>query len=116
MWRYDVANQVLSHNGAFVARGYSGTGLGRNNPTLEWKPNVGPIPRGHYTVGPSFDHPYLGPCVMRLTPVGHGACGRTDLECHGNNTANDASHGCLILDHPFRVELAESEDKELEVV
>ena len=120
MWRYEVCNPetktgLLLHNGIEMCSGYSGTGEGRNNSTLEWKPNLGPIPRGMYEIGKAFDHPHLGPCVMRLTPIGHNACNRTDLECHGNNAANDASHGCIIINHDNRLLMDASEDRQLEV-
>ncbi len=100
-----------------VGEGYSGTGVGRNNPALEWMPEVGPIPAGLWTIGPmNSNHPHLGPDVMALTPVGHDAHLRTDFFMHGNNITNDASKGCIIQAHGVRMMVNSSTDKQLLVV
>jgi hypothetical protein len=100
-----------------IGEGYSGTGVGRNAPALEWMHDVGPIPAGEWLIGPmNSDHPHLGPDVMALTPVGHDAHGRTDFFIHGNNSTNDASHGCIIQLHGVRMAINSSDDKKLLVV
>jgi hypothetical protein len=53
---------------------------------------------------------------MDLTPVGHNALGRAGFLIHGNNVTNDASTGCVILGPAFRTQIANSPDKDLNVV
>lgn len=96
--------------------GYSGHGPGRNNPSMEAVQNVGPTPRGDYTIGHSYDDPHLGPIVMHLDPKsGTETFGRSLFRIHGNNAANDASHGCIILNHDLRLEIAHSGITDLKV-
>ncbi len=99
-----------------MGQGYSGTGGGRDNPDMETRGFEGPIPRGTYDIGASRRHSSLGPEVMNLDPVGHMAHGRTDFRIHGNNAANDASEGCIVLPPNVRRLIAGSADKRLEVV
>lgn len=116
MWTYRQSDGELLHDGEFVGTGYSGTGDGRNNPDMEGVPDVGPIPQGLYTIGPERVSQRLGPIVMNLEPVGHDALGRTALRIHGDNARHDASEGCVILGPPLRRQIADSADRELEVI
>ncbi len=124
MWTYDSANGNLSHDGNFVGTGYSGhddgTNNGLNNPDLEQMPDIGPIPRGQWTIEPFFDDPGgKGPIVAHLDPKpGTEVFGRSGFMIHGDNPARNhsASHGCIILDHPYRVQIQTSADSDLEVV
>lgn len=96
--------------------GYSGHGLGRNNPDMEKDQGIGPIPRGDYTIGHWYDDQHLGPVVMHLDPKsGTDTFGRSLFRIHGNNAANDASHGCIILDHATRLIVAHSGITDLRV-
>jgi hypothetical protein len=106
-WTYDQSTgDLLDPDGRFVGTGYSGAGRkladGRNNGKLEAEVGKGPIPRGLWRIGPSRTHPQLGPIAMPLTPVEHDAHGRSGFYIHGDNTAGDASHGCVILGRAFR--------------
>lgn len=120
MWTYDQSTGDLSHNGGFVGTGYSGAGRtpaqGRNNGALEGEAARGPIPRGRWHIGSPRDGGRLGPFVMNLDPVGHDAHGRSLFRIHGNNQADDASHGCIILARPIRDMIAASGDHDLDVV
>jgi len=80
-------------------------------------PNVGPIPRGNWAIGDPVQIPNHAPPVFPLSPVGHDAHGRTGFLIHGNNVANDASRGCIIMDYPYRrlVEASLSKDRALAV-
>jgi len=100
------------------AHGYSGHGPGLNNPAMEADPNIGPIPAGAWHIGAAADHPRLGPCAMRLTPVGHDAHGRTGFFIHGDNADGNqsASHGCIILAYAMRQAIDARPDRALEVV
>jgi len=117
-WQYHQKSGELFYNGEFVKTGYSGKGAGKNNPELEDTPKVGPIPCGHYSIGPAFTHASKGPVVMRLTPVGHDACGRTGFLIHGDSRSHPgtASEGCIILERAIRESIATSQDTALEVV
>lgn len=119
MWKYDQSSGELTRDGKFVARGYSGHQLGKNNPGLEGKVAVGPIPRGMWKFGAPVNRPQtIGPFAMPLTPVGHNALGRSGFFCHGDSARapGTASHGCLILARNVREAIWASGDRDLEVV
>jgi hypothetical protein len=114
-WTYSQSTGSLTQDGVFVATGYSGAGPGRNNPAEQAVPNVGPIPQGRYSIGPPFETARQGECVMRLTPAGHDALGRSGFLIHGDNLTHDASTGCIILPREIRDRIAASPDRDLEV-
>jgi hypothetical protein len=115
-WTYSQSSGKLTRDGKLIAIGYSGAGAGRNNPAEQAVRNVGPIPQGRYAIGAEFDAPVQGPCTMRLSPEGHDALGRDGFLIHGDNSAHDASTGCIILPFESRRKIAASGDRELEVV
>jgi hypothetical protein len=115
-WEYDQSSGVIRLNGAYMGQGYAGTGGGRNNPDMEDRGFVGPIPRGTYDISTSYRHAVLGPVVMNLDPVAHNALGRTDFRIHGDNASNDASEGCIVLPPNVRRLIESSADRRLEVV
>lgn len=119
MWTYSQSKGTLQRDTDEdpIATGYSGTGAGRNNPSAQNIPNVGPIPQGVYTVGEPHDEPVLGPYVMNLDPnPGTNTFGRSLFRMHGNNAINDASHGCVIMARFARVAVHASGDNQLTVV
>lgn len=104
-------------DGSYLTTGYSGTGKGRNNIDMESVIGVGPIPRATYTIGTAYNDAHLGPVVMHLDPVvGSNVFGRSLFRIHGNNSINDASHGCIILPRWARVTINASRDTTLHVV
>lgn len=119
MFEYNSKTGVLTENGNALEGGdkcYSGHGEGRNNPDMEYVPNVGPIPKGRYRIGPAYDDPHLGPCVMHLDPLpGTDTKGRSAFRIHGNNKQNDASHGCIIAGPTLRHYIAASNDRVISV-
>jgi Protein of unknown function (DUF2778) len=116
-WRYQQSTGELTQDGIFEGTGYSGTGIGRNSPTMQDTADVGPVPVGQYTIESAIDSDKLGPCVMSLTPaVGDEMYGRSGFFIHGNNAANDASHGCIILGPSIRRMIASSADRTLVVI
>lgn len=120
MWTYNQSNGFLSHNGELAGTGYSGFGYAKNDPACEQMMDLGPIPRGKYTIDlPSFDSELHGPVCLRLTPQDStNTFGRAGFLIHGDSIAHpgSASHGCIILPRPVRLEISESSDDELEVV
>lgn len=118
MWTYNQLTGAFTHNGESIATGYSGFEAGKNNPAMQGEANVGPIPKGRYSIGERFDSETHGPIVMRLTPAeGTDTFGRSGFLIHGDSLRNpgEASHGCLILPRPVRIAIAQSADKSLEV-
>lgn len=116
MFFYEQKTGILRFGEKQIAQGYSGHDVGRNNPSMEDVRSTGPIPRGEYEIGPMYDTKSMGPHVMPVTPVGHNALGRSGFFIHGDNSTNDASHGCIILPRAIRDFVATSGDKKLMVV
>jgi hypothetical protein len=78
--------------------------------------NHGPIPQGEYHMGEAYHHPTKGPNSMNLSPVNHTAFGRTGFMIHGNNLQNNASQGCIVMGPAMRQQMAQSDDRVLQVV
>lgn len=99
MWEFGLA--VVFHD-----RGYSGKGIGKNNPAMDNVANVGPIPRGRYTIAELIEHTDAhGPYVLRLEPdPANDMHGRSGFLIHGDSEAHpgEASEGCIILPRPVR--------------
>src|SRR5215469_14959261 len=55
-WTYERSSgKMFDPGGMLVGFGYSGIGIGKNNPEAENIEDVGPIPQGIYTIGPPHD-------------------------------------------------------------
>ena len=118
-WTYKQSTGDLADpNGDYAGTGYSGAAIARNDGAEQSVPNVGPIPVGRYTIGPSYNEvPGLGPCVMHLDPTPEtNTFGRSAFRIHGDNVNHDASHGCVILGPSIRHLIAASEDRMLDVI
>ena len=130
-WIYSQSTGQLQHVGAdgqvdyTVNGGYSGYGIGLNNPalqviqSLEEGDPAGPIPQGNYTIGPAYYNPRTGPLTMNLNPTDDtNALARTLLRIHGDNPAHNhtASTGCIIEGPAVRKRIANSKDNCLKVV
>ena len=120
-WTWNQSNGILSHDGKYVATGYSGHGSGVNNPSMQNVPNVGPLPRGAWTIGEMIPkHPDLGPVVMPLEPdEGTDTFGRGGFFIHGDDVRapgmEEGSKGCIVLPRVARQAMADSQDNQLEV-
>lgn len=117
-WIYHQRSGELWLDEALVGDGYSGWGVGKNNPDMQSTPNLGPIPAAQYTIGPPYTDEEKGPIVMRLTPVRpNSTLGRSGFMIHGDSIKHpgQASEGCMIFDHPTRLQISLSDDKELDV-
>lgn len=119
MWFYSQASGMLSHNGVLEAVGYSGFGHdGKNNPAAEQIRDIGPIPKGEWTIGAAATHDKLGPVVMALTPKeGTDPFGRSDFFIHGDSEEHpgEASRGCIVASFEARNAIARSGDTDLTV-
>lgn len=117
-WKWDQSAGELSRDGKFVARGYSGAGIGKNNPGLEARVATGPIPAGRWRIGgPPYNSRNVGPYALHLEPVGHSAHGRSAFKIHGDSARapGTASKGCIILPRNVREMIWTSGDRDLEV-
>lgn len=124
-WRYHQRTGLLEKvddvtgKAEHVGRGYSGRGDGLNNPALQHVREIGPIPRGLWTIGAPYDSPRVGPFTMPLTPHDDTKTfGREAFRIHGDNHHRDqsASRGCIVLGRVLREMIHESDDDALEVV
>ncbi len=125
MWQWRQASGELWRDGAFVSRGYSGKGRGKNNPALQAVQGVGPLPRGRYRIGTPRTSQRTGPFVMDLYPVDatpndtrHDETGRAAFQIHGDSVRNPgtASSGCIILPRQVRERIWASKVHVIEVV
>jgi hypothetical protein len=133
MWTYiQSTGALLDPSGVQLTRGYSGfddaTCKGLDNPEAQGVPSHGPIPCGHYTVGPVIANGgHLGINVMHLEPDASTAAFIRSLWrdpesffCHGglrNETPifGTASRGCIVLPEAPRGVLGASGDRLLAV-
>ena len=119
-WTYAQKSGELQQDCKPVSTGYSGADAGKNNPAMESVPNVGPIPRGDWTIaGPPVDSKDHGPYVLKLNPESStDTHGRSGFLMHGDSKEHpgSASHGCIILTRAAREKVWQSGDRDLEVV
>lgn len=116
IWIYDQKTGQLSRR---VGVGYSGAGEGKNNPAMQDVQNVGPIPRGVYSIGDPVDTTTHGPFVLALAPdPKNDMHGRSAFLIHGDSISRPgtASRGCIIMPRNVREQVWKSGDNELEVI
>lgn len=119
MWTYNQKSGELKRDDEHVGTGYSGHGEGKNNPEMENVMNTGPLPKGLYSIGLSYQSKTKGPVTMRLFPDPTTRLfGRAGFLIHGDSIAKPgtASEGCIILARPIRDILAATTDKHLRVI
>ncbi|MCO6503959.1 MAG: DUF2778 domain-containing protein [Snodgrassella sp.] len=119
-WTYSQRTGVLKHNGQYIAKGYSGFGAGKDKPEMENVANIGPLPKGKYTlIELILSHPTTGAYSIRLQPASNNKMyGRSGFFIHGDSKKNPgtASTGCIILNRKFREQMWKSNDRQLEVI
>ncbi len=115
--KYDQATGVLTMRDGKQYKGYSGHGAGLNNPALQDKAGVGPIPRGSWRTSAWMDHPHLGKLVTHLWQI-RAETTRSGFFIHGDNREmnHTGSDGCIILSYDIRKAIKDSGETELEVV
>lgn len=122
MWIYEQSTGRLFKDVVPVATGYSGHAEGVNAPTLESKPDIGPIPQGFYTIGKAENDHATGPVSLPLIPdSGTNTFHRSGFRIHGDSTQNAgrkaASHGCIVIDRATREDIDRcADDRQLHVV
>jgi len=118
-WIYQQSTGQLSHNGRLVATGYAGKDEGKNIPDMQDRVDIGPLPRGNYTITNPFHHPHTGPYSMRLQPShGNVMYGRAGFLIHGDSieSPGEASNGCIVMPPDVRRRIWTSGDRQLEVI
>jgi len=120
MVTWSQSKGVLTKNGEYWGRGYSGHGAGVNNPAMQQVRDIGPIPQGVYAIDHPYDSPNTGPFTLPLTAKNIDLCfGRSDFRIHGDSKEHpgQASHGCIILPRDVRERIdRENQDRLLEVI
>lgn len=127
-WTYEQKTGKLFHNGGFSATGYSGHGDGKNNPDMQDKEGIGPLPCGKYRGevikedGVAVDYEHKKAPVIRLHPdPSNKMFGRAGFLIHGDSISapGSASLGCMIENHDERLYIArmiDAGDDQFEVV
>jgi hypothetical protein len=128
MWVWDQSEGRLYREAkgvrTFVSPGYSGKGRGKNNPSLQAVPGIGPIPRGRWKIGAPYNSKNVGPFALPLTAADgtaddrHDETGRSAFRIHGDSirAPGTASRGCIILPRKMRELIWRSGDRDLVVV
>lgn len=118
-WQYEQSTGKLSYRGAYIATGYAGFGVGKNNPSMQGVGDIGPIPRGNYTIGPPVNDSVTGRYTLPLDPfLNNLMYGRNEFKIHGDSISSpgQGSHGCIVMDPWVRARIWESSDRTLEVI
>lgn len=101
--------------------GYSGHGIGLNNPLMQTVKFVGPLPVGFYTMGEPINDLRVGEYAIPLIPdLENEMFGRGAFFMHGDEIkepgAHNASDGCIIQALIIRRAAWSSQDHRLQVV
>jgi hypothetical protein len=115
--------EMRDGSGALLGTGYAGHGSGVNNPAMQEVENVGPLPRGIYTINPPVNTTTHGPYVMWLTPdPANHMFGRCGFGIHDDERLHPglrlASTGCIVIGQVARVAIwlaASASDGKLQV-
>jgi|SRR5579885_848146 hypothetical protein len=126
MWKYvQRTGNFYDPDGKKIAKGYAGGdhGLrldGVNNPDLQSKQSIGPLPVGLYTHGTAVEGSHLGAFAIPLIPDSNNEMfGRSGFFMHGDRLDGkplSASDGCIIVPKPAREAYYNSPDSQLQVV
>lgn len=117
-WRISDGELVSPEASPVVTRGYSGAGIGKNNPNYCSVHNVGPIPPGKYAINEPVDTLTHGPYVLPLSPAqSNEMFGRSGFLMHGDSVIHpgQASLGCVVVPRSTREAVWQSGDRELVV-
>jgi hypothetical protein len=84
MYVYQQKTGQWLKDGELIGVGGAGNGPGFNNPLMQSVHDVGPLPRGLYTIQPAEDDAKLGPVAMELIPDPENQMfGRSGFYIHG---------------------------------
>lgn len=120
VWIYSQSTGELRHNGELVGTGYAGVYTNKNNPDRQQVKDMGPLPRGKYTIQP--DNGRMGPLSLKLVPQStNNMQGRAGFYIHGDKSRPGAilgfaSEGCIVINRTARHSIARSGGNQLEVI
>lgn len=89
----------MLRDGHLFMKGYAGLENGKNNPSMTFTKDVGPLPCGLYTIGNAYAHEELGPLCFDLDPdPSNEMFGRKLFRIHADSFSHPgaASHGCIV--------------------
>jgi hypothetical protein len=123
-WTFEITTgKWYDLDGKFVSKGYAGGNCGKNkegidNPAMEDKPDIGPLPEGWYTFGEVIMESHLGKYAIPLMPDEDNVMyGRKDFYLHGDTTPpGNASEGCIVQPYTTRYTAYTSDCKRVHVV
>jgi len=116
---YQATGLLTTELGSKIAIGYAGRDKGKNNTAMENVSNVGPLPKGKYTIGKPYDSENTGKFTLPLIPFPENKMyGRLGFAIHGDSISapGTASRGCIIMPRKAREEVNNCTDKILEVL
>ncbi|HEX4076016.1 MAG TPA: tlde1 domain-containing protein [Candidatus Acidoferrales bacterium] len=120
MWTFVQQTGAILQDGLPRGVGYSGAGIGKNNPAMQSDRDVGPIPCGFYSIAGLINRdPACGEYVLVLVPdETNEMFGRQGFRWHGDSIEHPghASHGCIVSARPLRTEVWEGTDHNLHVL
>jgi hypothetical protein len=121
MWTYrQRTGEMVWPDGTVLATGYAGMPpAGKNNPSAQNLHDIGPLPRGLYTMDEPIDTKTHGPYVMWLEPdPSNEMFGRFGFGIHSDSVVHPgaASEGCIVLPIAARKSMWASGDRQLMVV
>ena len=99
-WTYDQSSGQVFFQGKLYTQAYSGRDAGKNNPALQDKVALGPIPRGIWRMGNPYKSEAVGRYCIPLIPMeGTVTFNRTAFLIHGDSVSHPgkASKGCIIV-------------------
>lgn len=101
---YHQATGEIYFGTVLLGKGHAGNGAGLNEPSQQEVHNIGPLPRGRYTINPEASSNQLGIVAMRLDPAaGNQMFGRSGFFIH----APAFSEGCIVQELEIRCSIAE---------
>jgi hypothetical protein len=117
MWTFHQRTGALTDAScAVIAHGYSGAPEGKNDPSKQNIANVGPIPRGVYSIAEPHNSAKHGPFCLSLVPHERNEMfGRRGFLMHGDSKEHPgaASEGCVIMPFSVRFTVWQSNDRTL---
>lgn len=122
MWLYlQRSGELIAGDGEVIPGGYAGAGDAKNDPEQDGVKDVGPLPRGRYTIGPpkALKGGPHGPYVLPLIPSPRNDMkGREGFLMHGDKIGalGTASNGCIVEPRAVRERVAGSGDPTLLVL
>jgi len=112
-YNYSISTGQFKSSEGWSANGYSGHKINddgydyRNRPQQTQATNIGAIPAGTYYVT-GVDNSITSNTVILSNDPSNDMNGRDGFRIHGDNSSNNASRGCIILNADARSKISNS--------